>query len=110
MTEDVFTVISEPRRRQILHLLQNGELSAGEIAAHFEITRPAISQHLKVLEDARLVVVRQVGTKRLYRARPEGLDDLRAFLDEFWGASLNALKLAAENYERGMEPNGHSRQ
>ncbi|MBP1693379.1 MAG: transcriptional regulator [Chloroflexi bacterium] len=110
MTGDVFAVISEPRRRQILRLLQNGELSAGEIAAHFEVTRPAISQHLKVLEDARLVAVRQDGTKRLYRARPEGLNDLRAFLDEFWGANLDALKQAAESYERGIEPNGHSRQ
>jgi DNA-binding transcriptional ArsR family regulator len=110
MTEDVFMVISEPRRRQILRLLQAGELSAGDIAAHFDVTRPAISQHLKVLEQFNLVAVRRDGTKRLYRACPEGLNEVRQFLDEFWGASLNQLKQAAEQYERGMEPNGQNRQ
>ena len=110
MVEDIFSVISEPRRREILRLVQNRELTAGEIAAHFEVTRPAVSQHLRILEKAELVTVRRDGTKRLYRARPEGLADLRAFLDEVWEGSLNRLKHAAENYERGYEPDGTSRQ
>jgi DNA-binding transcriptional ArsR family regulator len=110
MVEDIFSVISEPRRREILRLVQDHELSAGEIAAHFDVTRPAVSQHLRILEQAELVTVRREGTKRLYRARPEGLADLRAFLDEFWEGSLNRLKRAAENYERGYEPDGTSRQ
>ena len=92
--------IAEPRRRQILKLVRDGELSAGEIAAHFEVTRPAISQHLNVLKDARLVTERRNGTRRLYRARPEGLGELKAFLEEFWDERLQALKREAEQEQR----------
>lgn len=79
----------------------NAELPAGGIASHFEVTRPAISQHLKVLKDAGLVAERRAGVRRLYRARPEGLAELRAFLEQFWDERLDALKLAAESEERG---------
>ena len=92
--------IAEPRRRQILRLVRDGELSAGEIASHFEVTRPAVSQHLTVLKEAGLVSERRNGTRRLYRARPEGLADLQAFLDEFWGERLEALKREAEREEK----------
>lgn len=92
--------IAEPRRRRILTLVRDGELSAGAIAEHFEVTRPAISQHLGVLKEAGLVSERREGTRRLYRARPEGLAELRSFLEEFWDERLDALKRAAEQKER----------
>src|SRR2546423_6858574 len=92
--------IAEPRRRQILTLVRDGELSAGEIAAHFDVTRPAVSQHLNVLKEAGLVSERRNGTRRLYRARPEGLADLKTFLEGFWDERLEALKREAERKER----------
>ena len=91
--------IVERRRRQILRLVWDAELSAGEIARNFEVTRPAISQHLNVLKEAGLVSERRNGTRRLYRARPQGLSELKAFLDEFWGDRLDALKREAEREE-----------
>jgi DNA-binding transcriptional ArsR family regulator len=78
----------------------NNERSAGEIASHFDVTRPAISQHLTVLKDAGLLAERRDGTRRLYRARPEGLVEVRAFLDEFWGEGLERLKTVAEQDQR----------
>ena len=92
--------IAEPRRRRILTLVRDGELTAGEIASQFEVSRPAISQHLNVLKEAGLVNERRNGTRRLYRARPEGLAELKQFLDGFWDARLAALKEAAEREER----------
>ncbi len=92
--------LAEPRRRRILRLVWDGELSAGQIASRFDVTRPAISQHLRVLVNAGLVTERRQGTRRLYRARPEGLAGLREFLDEFWGERLLRLKHAAEAEER----------
>jgi DNA-binding transcriptional ArsR family regulator len=80
--------------------VRDGELSAGEIAGHFEITRPAVSQHLNVLKEAGLVSERRNGTRRLYRARPEGLTELKEFLEEFWDERLSALKREAEREEK----------
>ena len=97
--EAALKAIAEPRRRQILTLVRDEELSAGEIAGHFEVTRPAVSQHLTVLKEAGLVDERRNGTRRLYRARPEGLDELKQFLEEFWGDRLAALKREAEMEE-----------
>lgn len=99
--------IAEPRRCQILRLVRDGELSAGEIAAHFDVTRPAISQHLNVLKEARLVSERRNGTRRLYRARPEGLGELKAFLEEFWDERLEAVKREAEQEERDKHGRSH---
>ena len=98
--ETALKAISAPRRRQILRLVRDEELSAGEIASHFEVTRPAVSQHLTVLKEAGLVNERRNGTRRLYRARPEGLDGLKRFLDEFWSDRLEALKGDAEQAEK----------
>jgi DNA-binding transcriptional ArsR family regulator len=98
--------LAEPRRRKILQLVRHEELSAGEVASHFEVTRPAISQHLRVLRQAGLVTERREGTRRLYRARPEGLSEVRAFLDEFWSASLGRLRRAAEAEERRQRGGG----
>src|ERR1051325_289030 len=92
--------IAEPRRRQIPVLVRGRGLSAGEIASQFDVTRPAISQHLGVLKEAGLVDERRNGTRRLYRARPEGLTELQAFLEEFWGDRLAALKREAEREEK----------
>ena len=97
----VLHAIAEPRRRRILELVGGRELTAGEIAARFDVTRPAISQHLTVLSEAGLVSVRREGTRRIYRARPEGLSELREYLDEFWSVRLDRLKAAAERAERG---------
>jgi DNA-binding transcriptional ArsR family regulator len=92
--------LAEPRRREILALVRDRELAAGQIAANFDVTRPAISQHLGVLKQAGLVTERREGTKRLYRARPEGLTALRDFLDELWSDRLDALTREAEREER----------
>jgi DNA-binding transcriptional ArsR family regulator len=96
----VVQAISEPRRREILRLIRNRELAAGEIASHFEVTRPAISQHLTVLKNAGLVSERREGTRRIYSARPEGLAELRDYLDGFWDERLKRLKLEAEKEQR----------
>ena len=98
--EAALKAIAAPRRRQILTLVRDGELSAGEIAGHFDVTRPAVSQHLNVLKEAGLVTERRNGTRRLYSARPEGLAQLKAFLEEFWDERLDALKVEAEREER----------
>jgi DNA-binding transcriptional ArsR family regulator len=104
--EAALRALVEPRRRQILRLVVDRERSAGEIASHFDVTRPAISQHLGVLKDAGLLVERRDGTRRLYRARPEGLDEVRAFLDEFWGDGLERLKTVAEQDQRRQHARG----
>lgn len=98
--EAALKAIAEPTRRQILVLVRGGEKSAGEIASHFDVTRPAVSQHLSVLKDAGLVTERRDGTRRLYRLRPEGLDDLRKFIEEFWDEKLARLKQIAEEKEK----------
>jgi len=99
---DALTALAEPRRRQILELVRWQELPAGAIAANFEVTRPAISQHLRVLREAGLVDERRDGTRRYYRARPEGLEGLRAFIDSFWAEGLQRLKFEAEAEERAL--------
>ena len=98
--EDAIRAIAEPRRRQILRLVWEAERPAGEIAANFDVSRPAISQHLRVLREAGLVSERRQGTMRLYRARPEGVAELRAYLDRFWEEGLATLKREAEREER----------
>jgi DNA-binding transcriptional ArsR family regulator len=98
--EAALKAIAEPRRRRILKLVRDEELSAGEIASHFDVTRPAVSQHLNVLKEAGLVSERRNGTRRLYRVRPEGLVGLKDFLEEFWDVRLDTLKREAEKEER----------
>jgi DNA-binding transcriptional ArsR family regulator len=97
--EAALQALAEPRRRRIMQLVSSEELSAGEIAAHFEVTRPAVSQHLTVLKRAGLLSERRAGTRRLYRTRPEGLAELHGFLEGFWTARLDQLKAAAEEAE-----------
>ena len=107
--DDVTRAIAEPRRREILALVRDRELSAGEIASHFDVTRPAVSQHLTVLRGSGLLTERREGTRRLYRARPEGLAELRDFLNGFWTNRLERLKIAAELEQTRRDKRGKRR-
>jgi DNA-binding transcriptional ArsR family regulator len=103
--EAALRAIAAPHRRRILTLVRDGELTAGEIASHFDVTRPAVSQHLNVLKEAGLLSERRNGAQRLYRARPEGLAPVKEFLDAFWSARLEALKREVEREERRNHDN-----
>ena len=92
----VLRAISAPRRREILRLVWTRERSAGDIATHFDVTWPAISQHLKILRTAGLVSERREGTRRLYRAEPEALGPLAAALQQMWETDLDRLQDAIE--------------
>jgi DNA-binding transcriptional ArsR family regulator len=93
-------VIGEPRRREILRLVWDTERTAGEIARHFDVTFGAISQHLGVLRQAGLVLVRKDGTRRFYRANHEALRPFIALLEQLWAARLNELAELAEEAEQ----------
>lgn len=88
--------IADPLRRRVLELVRDAEVPAGEIAAAFPVSRPAVSRHLRVLREAGLVHERRVGRERLYRADPEPLAELREWLDGYWAGRLDALKRLAE--------------
>jgi DNA-binding transcriptional ArsR family regulator len=100
-TDEALRALAEPRRRAILRLVARTELPAGHIAEAFDVTRTAISQHLGVLKNAGLLHERRDGTRRLYRARPEGLAGLQGFLDQMWASSLQAGARLVEA-ERGI--------
>jgi DNA-binding transcriptional ArsR family regulator len=102
----VARALAAPRRREILGLVRDDELSAGEIASRFDVSRPAISQHLSALREAGLLSERRDGTRRLYRAQPEALAGLRDFLNEFWTDRLERLKLAAELEQQRRDKRG----
>ena len=100
LIDESLRAVADPTRRAILRLVRDDELAAGEIARHFPaISRPAVSQHLRVLSDAGLVAVRPDGNRRLYRWRPDGLRDAAAFVEEMWSDRLARLKAAAEREE-----------
>jgi DNA-binding transcriptional ArsR family regulator len=104
-TDAVLRALAEPQRRRILTLVRDGELPAGEIAEHFDITHQAVSQHLRVLRDAGLLNERRDGTRRLYAIRPEAIESVRDFLDQLWPTSLQRLKSVVENdRRRAQEP------
>ena len=104
-TDEALRAIAEPRRRDILRLVSRDELAAGEIAAAFDVSRTAISQHVTVLKNAGLLVERRDGTRRLYRARPEGLAGLRQFLDEMWAGALDtARRLVEADHDAAARP------
>ena len=96
VANDALRALAEPRRREILQLVADQELAAGEIAAAFDVTRPAVSQHLTVLKSAGLLDERRDGTRRLYRARPEGLSEIRELLDTMWAAALDTARRIVE--------------
>src|SRR6476661_2459787 len=91
--------LADPTRRAVFERLRGGPRAVGEIAAEMPVTRPAVSQHLRVLKEAGLVVDEPRGTRRLYRIDPDGLGDLRAYLDQFWDDALAAFGRAAEQGE-----------
>ena len=94
-------VLGDPTRRQVFERLRNGPRPVSLLAAGLPVSRPAVSQHLKVLKDAGLVEERSEGARRIYSVRREGLADLREWLDSFWGDALDAFKLEAErSYKR----------
>jgi DNA-binding transcriptional ArsR family regulator len=88
--------VADPIRRRVLELVRDEELPAGRIADEFDVSRPAVSRHLRVLREAGLVQERRDGRQRLYRANPDALAELRAWLDGYWAGRLGALKRLAE--------------
>jgi DNA-binding transcriptional ArsR family regulator len=104
--DPVLRALADPHRRQILRLVQNAELPAGQIAAQFDLTQQAVSQHLTVLKRAGLLAERREGTRRLYSLRSESLEPLRTLLDEFWPDALASLKQSVERAHPRTETKG----
>ena len=99
----VFDAMGDPTRRQVLELLRDGERAVVELAAELPVSRPAVSQHLRVLKGAGLVTERREGTRHLYRVDPDGLAILRTYLERMWDDSLAAFKAAAEQDGEGAD-------
>jgi len=99
----VFDAMGDPTRRQVLELLRDGERAVVDLAAPLPVSRPAVSQHLRVLKDAGLVTERRDGTRHLYRVDPEGLAILRTYLERMWDDSLAAFKATAEQDGEGAD-------
>jgi DNA-binding transcriptional ArsR family regulator len=93
---DGWTALGDPTRRAIFERLADRPHAVGELARQLPVSRPAVSQHLKVLKDAGLVVDRPAGTRRIYQLDPDGVGALRAYLDQFWNQALTAYKAAVE--------------
>jgi DNA-binding transcriptional ArsR family regulator len=93
---DRLTALGDPTRRAIFERLARGPQAVGEIANELPVSRPAVSQHLKVLKDAGLVIDRPDGTRRLYQLNPSGIEAVRAYFDTFWNQALTAFKQAVE--------------
>jgi DNA-binding transcriptional ArsR family regulator len=93
---DAWTALGDPTRRAIFERLANRPLAVGELAGELPVSRPAVSQHLKVLKEARLVTDERAGTRRVYRVDPSGVSALRADLDRFWSKALAAYKEVVE--------------
>jgi len=91
-----FAALSDPTRRHVLERLAQGPRAVGEIAEGLPVSRPAVSQHLKVLKEAGLVSDRQDGARRIYAIDPDGLGPMRAWLDQFWDRALEAFKAELE--------------
>jgi DNA-binding transcriptional ArsR family regulator len=98
--QDPMDALGDRTRRAIFEMLRNGPLAVGEIAGELPVSRPAVSQHLRVLKEAGLVTERRNGTRRIYRVDPDGVATLRAYFDEFWNEALAAFKEAAEDERR----------
>jgi DNA-binding transcriptional ArsR family regulator len=97
---DALASLADPSRRAVFEALRDGPRAVGELADGLPISRPAVSQHLRVLKDAGLVTDQAAGTKRLYRLRPEGIAGLRAYLDRMWSEAMTSFAAAAEAAER----------
>jgi DNA-binding transcriptional ArsR family regulator len=97
---DPFDALSDPNRRAIVELLRRSDRSVQELADALPISRPAVSRHLRLLKDAGLVVDRPEGTRRLYRLHDEGVEAVRAYLEQVWGEAAARMRLTAENTRR----------
>jgi DNA-binding transcriptional ArsR family regulator len=97
-----FTALADPTRRAIFERLAQRPQAVGELAAELPVSRPAVSQHLKVLKEAALVIDTQDGNRRIYQINPDGVDALRSYLDRFWNKALTAFKRAAEKGKEGV--------
>src|SRR5690242_843809 len=95
-TMNGWAALADPTRRAIFERLVEHPSAVGELAGELPVSRPAVSQHLKVLKDAGLVVDRQAGTRRIYQLDPDGVDALRAYLDRFWSRALTSFKATVE--------------
>lgn len=98
-----FAALGDPTRRLIFERLARRATSVGRLASGLSVTRPAVSQHLKVLKGAGLVIDRQEGTRRVYRIDPRGVEAMHHYLDRFWDRALAAFKRAAEEEESDSE-------
>lgn len=94
---DPFEALGDPNRRAILAMLGEGGRSVGQIAAELPISRPAVSRHLRVLREARLVTEEAVGTRRIYRLHEDGIDAVRGYLEQVWGDAATRFRLMAAN-------------
>lgn len=94
--------LGDPTRRAVFELLREGPRAVGELAGQLPVSRPAVSQHLRVLKDAGLVTERRDGTRRLYRIDPRGVEDLRVYFEAFWSEALARFKAAADDEQRRM--------
>lgn len=101
--EKAINALDDPTRRLLLERLTNGPRSAGELAEGLPMSRPAVSQHLRVLREARLVVERREGTRRVYRLDPRGLTQLRAYFDDFWQRAMADYKDSADHQPQGEQ-------
>ena len=97
--QNAFAALADPTRRAVFERLAHGPRAVGELAHGLPVSRPAVSQHLKVLKDAGLVTDRPLGARRVYQIDPEGLGRFRAWLDRFWDQALEAFKAEAEKDE-----------
>jgi DNA-binding transcriptional ArsR family regulator len=105
----ILTALGDPTRQAILDLLLDGPQPVGELAARLPVSRPAVSQHLKVLKEVGLVVDRQDGTRRVYRVDPAGLAPLRSYLERFWQKAMVAFAEHAEKYAAEQPPKENDR-
>jgi DNA-binding transcriptional ArsR family regulator len=100
---NAFDALGDPTRRAVFELLRKGPSAVGDLARELPVSRPAVSQHLRVLKSAGLVIERRNGTRRLYRIDPDGVEALHAYFEEFWTEALASFKAAAEDETRRHE-------
>lgn len=101
--DTAFHALGDPTRRAIFEKLESGPLSVAHIADGMSVTRPAVSQHLKVLREAKLISMEQQGTRSIYRIDPEGIHAIRTWLDRFWDEALHHFSQLAEATEKSKQ-------
>lgn len=101
----LFDALSDPTRRRLMERLREGPASVSDLVRSVPVSQPAVSQHLKVLKEARLVQVHKQAQRRIYSLDPQGLSELRVYVESFWDAVLSAFQQAAEDYTK--EAAGH---